>query len=167
MNCMCATPPAPTPAVRPHPRGPRRIECAPPLARAGKTARGPTQFFKRSRRPTPGERVPKDVAGLGVVGLLLQSVHLNSESGFRDRGLVLLGEMELALLLKTRAGVALTQGLELGPVLAQLLRETALRRNWAGPSGQLVLRAGRRRNLTPLEYLVEAVAFHCPAITNS
>ena len=50
-----------------------------------------------------------------------------------------LGEMELALLLKTRAGVALTQDLELGSVLAQLLRETALRRNWAGPSGMLVL----------------------------
>ncbi len=35
-----------------------------------------------------------------------------------------------------------------------------MRRNGAGPtSGQLVLRAGRRRvgNLTPLEYLAEAV----------
>jgi len=44
-------------------------------------------------------------------------------------------------------------------VLAQLLRETALRRNWAGPSGLLVLReledAGGG-NLTPLECLVEA-----------
>jgi hypothetical protein len=67
--------------------------------------------------------------------------------------------MELALLLKSRAGVALTQDLELGPVLAQLLRETALRRNWAGPSGLLVLRAGRRQegNLTPLECLMEPV----------
>jgi hypothetical protein len=61
------------------------------------------------------------------------------------RGLVLRGEIELALLLKTRASVVLMQDLELGPVLAQLLRETALRRNWAGPSGLLVLRAGRRR----------------------
>jgi hypothetical protein len=77
----------------------------------------------------------------------------------RDRGLAFLGELELALLLKARAGVALTRGLELGPVRAQLLRETALRRNWDGPSGLLVLRAGRRRggNLTPLECLVEAV----------
>ena len=50
-----------------------------------------------------------------------------------------LGKIELALLLKTLAGVALTHDLEVGPVLAQLLRETALRRNWAGPSGMLVL----------------------------
>jgi hypothetical protein len=73
---------------------------------------------------------------------------------------VLLRQVELALLLKTRAsaGVVLTQGLELGPVLGELLREAALRRNGAGPtSGLLVLRAGRRRvgNLTPLECLVE------------
>jgi hypothetical protein len=54
----------------------------------------------------------------------------------------------------------LRQGLELGPVLGELLREVALRQNGAGPtSGLLVLRAGRRRvgNLTPLECLVEAV----------
>ena len=50
-----------------------------------------------------------------------------------------LGAMALALLLKTCAGVALTQDLELGPVLAQVLHETALRRNWAGPLGLLVL----------------------------
>jgi hypothetical protein len=75
---------------------------------------------------------------------------------------VLLRQVELALLLKTRAsaGVVLTKGLELGPVLGELLRDAALRRNGAGPtSGQLVLRAERRRmgNLTPLECLVEAV----------
>ena len=54
----------------------------------------------------------------------------------------------------------LTQVLELGPVLGELVRDAALRRNGAGPtSGLLVLRAGRRRvgNLTPLECLVEAV----------
>jgi hypothetical protein len=62
---------------------------------------------------------------------------------------VLLGKMVLALLLETRASVVLTQGLELGPVSAELLRETALRRNWAGPSGLLVLRAGRRRGGKP------------------
>jgi hypothetical protein len=45
------------------------------------------------------------------------------------RGLVFLGEMELVLLLNTRAGVALTKGLEWGPVLCQLLRETPLGRS--------------------------------------
>ena len=73
---------------------------------------------------------------------------------------MLLRQVELALLLITRASVVLTPGLELGPVLGELLREAALRRNGAGPtSGLLVLRAGRRRvgNLTPLECLVEAV----------
>jgi hypothetical protein len=72
---------------------------------------------------------------------------------------VLLRQVELALLLKTHASVVLAQGLELGPLLGELLRETALRQSGAGPSGLLVLRAGRRRvgNLTPLECLVEAV----------
>ena len=111
------------------------------------------------RRVPSRKGLPKEVAGLGVVGLLLQSVHLNATSGFRDRGLVLLGEMELALLLKTPASLVLTQGLELGPLLGKLQRETALRRKGAGPSRLLVLRAVKRRggNLTPLECLVEAV----------
>ena len=90
--------------------------------------------------------------------MLLQAVHLHVQAGFRDCGLVLLRQVELALLLKTRASVVLTQ--ELGPVLGELLRDAALRRNGAGPtSGLLVLRAGRRRvgNLTPLECLMEAV----------
>ena len=90
--------------------------------------------------------------------MLLQPIHFYAESGVRDRGLVLLRQVELALLLKTRASVVLTQ--ELGPVLGELLRDAALRRNGAGPtSGLLVLRARRRRvgNLTPLECLVEAV----------
>ena len=71
---------------------------------------------------------------------------------------MLLRQVELALLLKTRARVALAEGLVLGPFIGELLGETALRRNGPGPSG-LVLRAGRRRggNLTPLECLVEAV----------
>ena len=56
-----------------------------------------------------------------------------------------LWEVELALLRKTRAGVVLTQSFELGPVLAQLLRETALRRNCGWPIGPLALGAGRRR----------------------
>jgi hypothetical protein len=72
---------------------------------------------------------------------------------------VLLRQVELALLLKTRASVVLTQGLGLGPLLGELLRETALRRNGAGPSGLLVLGAGRRPGgkLTPLECLVQVV----------
>ena len=62
---------------------------------------------------------------------------------------MLLRQVELALLFKTRARVALAEGLVLGPFLGELLGETALRRNGPGPSG-LVLRAGRRRggNLT-------------------
>ena len=49
---------------------------------------------------------------------------------------------QLVLLLKTRADVVLTQDLELGPVLGELLRDAALRRNGAGPtSGLLVQRA--------------------------
>ena len=54
---------------------------------------------------------------------------------------MLLRQVELALLLKMRASVVLTQGLELGLLLGELVRETALRRNGAGPSGMLVLRA--------------------------
>ena len=73
--------------------------------------------------------------------MLLQSVHLNVKSGFQNRGLVLLRQVELALLLKTRASVVLTQGLELGPVSAELLREAALPRNW-GPLGPAPFRMG-------------------------
>jgi hypothetical protein len=65
---------------------------------------------------------------------------------------VLLRQVELALLLKTRARVALAEGLVLGPFLGELLGETALRRNGPGPSG-LVLRA----SWTPLECLMKAV----------
>ena len=42
---------------------------------------------------------------------------------------MLLRPLELALLLNTRASVVLTQGLDLGPLLDELLRETTLRRN--------------------------------------
>jgi len=56
---------------------------------------------------------------------------------------VLLRQVELALLLKTRAIIMLVQGPELGPVLGDLLGETVLRLNGAGPSGLLVLGAGR------------------------
>ena len=63
-----------------------------------------------------------------------------------DRGLVLLGEVKLALLLETCACVALTQGLEGRPVLGELLRDTALGRDdgLRGLLGLLVLRAGGR-----------------------
>ena len=73
---------------------------------------------------------------------------------------MLVRQVELALLLKMRASEVLTQVLELGPVLGELLREAVLRRNGAGPtSGLLVLRAVRRRagKLTQLECLVEEV----------
>jgi hypothetical protein len=72
--------------------------------------------------------------------------------------LVLLGEVELALLLEVRAGVALTQDRELGPVGAKLLRETPLCGNGVGPIGLLVLRAGGcwGGNLTPLQCHVDA-----------
>ena len=40
---------------------------------------------------------------------------------------MLLRQVELALLLKTRASVMLAQGPELGPLLGELLCETALR----------------------------------------
>jgi hypothetical protein len=84
---------------------------------------------------------------------------LDSERGVLFCCLAAVRQVELTLPLKTRDGVGLTQGLELGPVLAQLLSETALRRNGGGPIGLLVLRAGRRRGviLTPLECLVEGV----------
>jgi hypothetical protein len=72
---------------------------------------------------------------------------------------VLPRQVELVLLLKTRAIVMLAQRLEVETLLGELLDETALRRNGAGPSGLLVLRTVRHRvgNLTPLECLVEAV----------
>jgi hypothetical protein len=99
------------------------------------------------------------VAGLGVVSLRLQGIHLHTKSRIRDRGFVLLRHVQLALLLEPRASVPLTQDLELGPVCGELLRETPLRRDGARRSELLVLGAGRRRgsNLSPLVCLVEAV----------
>jgi hypothetical protein len=98
------------------------------------------------------------VAGLGVVSLLLQGIHLHTKSRIRDCGFVLLRHLQLALFLEPRASVPLTQDLELGPVCGEL-RETPLRRDGARRSGLLVLGAGRRRgsNLSPLVCLVEAV----------
>ena len=48
---------------------------------------------------------------------------------------MLLRHVQLAVLLKTRANVSLTQGLELGPVCGELLRKMPLRWDWARPSG--------------------------------
>jgi hypothetical protein len=97
--------------------------------------------------------------GLVDVGLLLQPIHFHAESGFRDSGLALLRQVELSLLLKTRARVTLVEGLVLGPFLGELLGEMTLRPNRPGSSLLLVLRAGRLRggNLTQLECLVETV----------
>ena len=61
--------------------------------------------------------------GLGVVGWLLQDVKLHSESGvllYCFAALVVaLRQLELALFLEARAGIALTRGLELGSMLAE------------------------------------------------
>ena len=73
--------------------------------------------------------LPVELACLGVVGLLLEVEHLPSQGGVLDRGLVLLWPVKLALLLETRAYVALTQGLEGRPVSCELLRDTALGRD--------------------------------------
>jgi hypothetical protein len=99
------------------------------------------------------------VAGLGVVSLRLQGIHLHMKRGIRDCGFVLLRHVQLTLLLEPRASVPLTQDLELGPVCGELLRETLLRRDGARHSGLLVLGAGRRlgRNLSPFVWLVEEV----------
>ena len=75
---------------------------------------------------------------ISLVGLFFPAAHLHSESGVLFCCLVLLGELELALLLEVRTGVALTQDLELGPVGAELLRETPLCGNGVGPIGLLV-----------------------------
>jgi hypothetical protein len=82
---------------------------------------------------------------------------------------VLLGHVQFALLLEPRASVPPTQGLELGPVYGELLRETSLRRDGAGHSGLLVLGAGRRRrgNLSPLVCRVEAVRLRKEQVTRT
>jgi hypothetical protein len=53
-----------------------------------------------------------------------------------------LRQVELVLLLETRSSKLLMQGLELGPVLGDLLRETALRRNGAGLTSRLLSQHG-------------------------
>ena len=97
--------------------------------------------------------------GLCRCQLALQDIHFHTKSGVLDSGFVLLGYVYHALLLVPRASVPLTQGLELGPVRGELLRETPLRRDGARRSLLLVLGTGRRRKsiLPPLVCLMEAV----------
>ena len=72
-----------------------------------------------------------------------------------------LWQVKLALLLETHAGVELTKDLEGRPMLGELLRDTAMRRNdgLRGLLGLLILRAGGRRggHLPPLECQMKAV----------
>jgi hypothetical protein len=65
----------------------------------------------------PRHGLQEELTGLGVVSLLFKVVHLYLKSGVLDRGLVFLGEVKLALLIETRVGVSLTEGLEGSPVL--------------------------------------------------
>ena len=100
------------------------------------------------------------LAGLGVVSLLLQGLHFHTKSRIRDRGFVLLRQVQHALLLEPRARVVpLTQGLELRPVCDELLRETPLR--WDGARRSRLLVLGSRRQLKsilfPIVCLMEAV----------
>jgi hypothetical protein len=90
--------------------------------------------------------LPEELAGFGVVGLLLEVVHLHAQGGVRDRGLVFLWQVKLALLLEACAGVALAQDLEGCPMLGELLRDTVLGRDdgLRGLLGLLVLKAGGR-----------------------
>ena len=72
---------------------------------------------------------------------------------------MLLRQVQHTLLLEPRAGVPLTQGLELRPVCDELLRETPLRWDGARRSRLQVLGSRRRRKsiLPPLVCLMEAV----------
>jgi hypothetical protein len=91
------------------------------------------------------------VAGLGVVSLRLQGIHLHTESRIRHRGCVLLRHEQLALLLEPRASVPLTQDLDLGPVCGELLRD-AVATGW----GQTQWAAGPGSWKTPGEQPVSA-----------
>jgi len=90
-----------------------------------------------SRQQHSPRRRPAQAAALLPTRAQTRSLspHFHAESGFRDRGLVLLRQVELALLLKTRAHVALSEGLVLGQFLGERLAERALRRNGPGRVG--------------------------------
>ena len=83
----------------------------------------------------PCHGLPEELACLGVVGLLFEVVHLHTQGGVWDRGLVFLREVKLAC-------VALTQGLEGRPMLGELLCDTLLGRydGRRGLLGLLVLK---------------------------
>ena len=53
--------------------------------------------------------LPVEVTGLVIVCLLLQTIRFHAESGFRNSVLVLLRQVELSMLLKTRARVRTLQ----------------------------------------------------------
>jgi hypothetical protein len=74
--------------------------------------------------PSHEKGFQKSSRAFGVVGLVLEVVHLHAQGGVRDRGLVFLWQVKLVLLLEARAGVALTQDLEGRPMLGELLRDT-------------------------------------------
>ena len=46
-----------------------------------------------------------EFAGLGVVSLLLQDIHVHTKNRIRDSDFVLLGHVQLAMLLEPRASV--------------------------------------------------------------
>jgi len=93
---------------------------------------------------------PVEVAGLRVVGLFFSTRRVDSGpwpcvSGGDGAGVAPQNACRRSADARPLIGAS----------ACSIAGETALRRNWAGPSGLLVLGAGRRRggNLTPLECL--------------
>ena len=111
--------------------------------------------WSRASFAVVGLRVPSHERGfkwssraLALSACSPQGIHFHTKSGVQDRGFVLLGHVQQALLLEPRASVPLVQGLELGPVCGELLRETPLRRDGARRSGSWELEdAGRATRL--------------------
>ena len=68
-----------------------------------------------------------ELAGLVVVSLLFQGIHLHTKSRIRDRGFVLLRHVQLSMLLEPCASVPLTQDLELRPELRGLRKDEGAR----------------------------------------
>ena len=73
--------------------------------------------------------LPEELACLVVVGLLFEVVHLHAQGGIRGSGFVFLWHVKLAMLLETRACMAMTQGLEGRPMLGELLCDMLLGRD--------------------------------------
>jgi hypothetical protein len=83
-NCLSAIPPAPTPAVSPQPRDPRRIACAPPPRGAPRSA--------GTRRGRPGD--------------CLSTLRPYSDAGCADLPLTLLGARAPVNIGETRVTVS-------------------------------------------------------------